>query len=592
MCTSSECSKIKEEQGIPQRYVSGPVSKDLEGIFLRTDDEAYHDAWEKLNCLYGQPFAIQRAFSERLADWPKIRSKDAIGLRNFSDLLSACENAMPHVKGLQILNDYQENQKLVQKLPDWVASRWNRQVTQALSQNQEFPDCKEFCAFVDYESGNFIDLPPAYTRDYIPVNRDHIPTCEVIVEKDDETFAVQTDLGWSIIRCSSLRLDLPKESSLCHRLVARELPPVTPTDVIRVLETDFKDINEEKMKVSQDDILFINKLKEGIHKNVYGHYEIPLPFKGRPVLPSNKQLTVARLDHLKRRMSKDERYKEQYKEFMSEIIQRGDAEEVNNCGKKGETWYLPHHGVFHPKKSKRLQVVFDCSASVCEFLKLIANKNSHLYPLGSEFVLKNFYVDDGVTSVEDAEKAIKLASDAKNLDFASELPLERALGIQWQRDLDCFKFNVKLQQQPATCRGILSTVASVYDPLGFIAPVLLNGKRILQEICKRGTGWDDSLSRELQLRAVHIEMLPDMSTDSFINALWRFIAIRDRCLMSVSECLQCVSSSWMFDRGLVSGSSLRGLLPQDHYSPLDHLSSLHFTLTILSLHHPSERHYL
>lgn len=46
---------------------------------------------------------------------------------------------------------------------------------------------------------------------------------------------------------------------------------------------------------------------------------------------------------------------------MSEIIQRGDAEEVNDCG-KGETWYLPHHCVFHPKKPNKLRVVFDCSA--------------------------------------------------------------------------------------------------------------------------------------------------------------------------------------------------------------------------------------
>lgn len=47
---------------------------------------------------------------------------------------------------------------------------------------------------------------------------------------------------------------------------------------------------------------------------------------------------------------------------MSEIIQRGDAEEVNDCGKEGETWYLPHHCVFHPKKPNKLRVVFDCSA--------------------------------------------------------------------------------------------------------------------------------------------------------------------------------------------------------------------------------------
>lgn len=77
------------------------------------------------------------------------------------------------------------------------------------------------------------------------------------------------------------------------------------------------------------------------------------------------------------------------------------------------------------------------------------------------------------------------------------MPLERALGIQRQKDLDCFQFKIKLQQQPATRRGILSTVASVYDPLGFVAAVLLNGKRILQEVCKCGIGWDDSLSTEL-----------------------------------------------------------------------------------------------
>lgn len=29
-----------------------------------------------------------------------------------------------------------------------------------------------------YSSGNCIDLPPAYTRECIPVNHSHIPTCE------------------------------------------------------------------------------------------------------------------------------------------------------------------------------------------------------------------------------------------------------------------------------------------------------------------------------------------------------------------------------------------------------------------------------
>ncbi|GAA6081879.1 uncharacterized protein LOC122883133 [Tachysurus ichikawai] len=111
-----------------KRYVDGPARKSLDGIFYRNDDEAYKDAWNKLNQRYGQPFAIQKAFREKLAKWPKIQPKDSEGFREFSDFLNACHQAMPHVKGLEILNDCDENQKLVCKLPDWAASRWNRDI--------------------------------------------------------------------------------------------------------------------------------------------------------------------------------------------------------------------------------------------------------------------------------------------------------------------------------------------------------------------------------------------------------------------------------------------------------------------------------
>ena len=57
-----------------------------------------------------------------------------------------------------------------------------------------------------------------------------------------------------------------------------------------------------------------------------------------------------------------------------------------------------------------------------------------------------------------------------------------------------------MKDQPPTRRGILSTVASVYDPLGFVAPFVLNGKRVLQEMCRQGTGWDDQLTDALRRR--------------------------------------------------------------------------------------------
>lgn len=44
---------------------------------------------------------------------------------------------------------------------------------------------------------------------------------------------------------------------------------------------------------------------------------------------------------------------------MKEVIGGGDAEEVYDEGRHGEKWYIPHHGVYHPKKPDKL---CDCSA--------------------------------------------------------------------------------------------------------------------------------------------------------------------------------------------------------------------------------------
>ena len=49
-------------------------------------------------------------------------------------------------------------------------------------------------------------------------------------------------------------------------------------------------------------------------------------------------------------------------------------------------------------------------------------------------------------------------------------------------------------------RGVLSTIASVYDPLGFLAPLVLRAKKILQEVCHKGISWDEPLPEELRPR--------------------------------------------------------------------------------------------
>ena len=70
----------------------------------------------------------------------------------------------------------------------------------------------------------------------------------------------------------------------------------------------------------------------------------------------------------------------------------------------------------------------------------------------------------------------------KNLDFTEDhLPIERTLGTQWCIESDSFQFRITLQDKPFTRRGILSTVSSIFDPFGFVAPLLLVGKRVLQD---------------------------------------------------------------------------------------------------------------
>lgn len=140
-----------------------------------------------------------------------------------------------------------------------------------------------------------------------------------------------TDLGWSIVGCSTPDLN-EQQSSLCHRVTVKELPSVTPIDVINVLESDFRDTEGVDKTFSQEDLMFLNKLEEGIRKNADGHLEMPLPFKKRPSLPDNKRLTEIRLNHLRRKFNKDEKYRRDYTAYMNEIRERLDVEEVSESG--------------------------------------------------------------------------------------------------------------------------------------------------------------------------------------------------------------------------------------------------------------------
>ena len=97
-----------------------------------------------------------------------------------------------------------------------------------------------------------------------------------------------------------------------------------------------------------------------------------------------------------------------------------------------------------------------------------------------------------LASVPESECAVSVIS----LDF-DELPVERALGVQWNVQEDVFSFRIVSRKKAATRRGILSDISSMYDPLGFAAPFILLANRLLQQLCKAKVGWDEEISTNM-----------------------------------------------------------------------------------------------
>jgi hypothetical protein len=95
---------------------------------LLDGDDAYTKAKEMLAKRFGDPFTVAASFRKALEEWKQIAPGDAIGLRKYSDFLVQCETAMEKVSSLDVLNDVQDNQKIISKLPKWLSNRWARLV--------------------------------------------------------------------------------------------------------------------------------------------------------------------------------------------------------------------------------------------------------------------------------------------------------------------------------------------------------------------------------------------------------------------------------------------------------------------------------
>ncbi|XP_056009145.1 uncharacterized protein LOC125668071 [Ostrea edulis] len=78
-------------------------------------------------------------------------------------------------------------------------------------------------------------------------------------------------------------------------------------------------------------------------------------------------------------------------------------------------------------------------------------------------------------------------------DIESDDTIHRSLGLCWSLKNDTFVFMVPTDEKPFTRRGLLSTVNSLFDPIGFISPITISGKILLRECTPEGVDWDEPL---------------------------------------------------------------------------------------------------
>lgn len=151
------------------------------------------------------------------------------------------------------------------------------------------------------------------------------------------------------------------------------------------------------------------------------------------------------------------------------------------------------------------------------------------FPQGYDCLTKGFYVDDCIYGADTVHEATQIQSQvilalksagfhlrkwsSNSLEILENVPesdretktlLEfdeksavKTLGVQWSpaHDIFCYHFSFP-EVQVFTKRNILSDIAKVFDPLGWISPCLVTAKLLIQELWANKNDWDEPISQD------------------------------------------------------------------------------------------------
>lgn len=180
-------------------------------------------------------------------------------------------------------------------------------------------------------------------------------------------------------------------------------------------------------------------------------------------------------------------------------------------------------------------------------LKQIAIENSTEYPIESEIISRDFYVDDLLTGNSDLGQLIRVRDNISKLllrygfylrkyqsnhpnlienlnnETSSEYIVAedstiKTLGVAWLPSRDVFEYKSHFEinnNDNHTKRSILSFIAKFFDPLGLLAPIIIKAKILIQRLWQLKIGWDESLP--LYINSEWTKILSDITKVKLIQ---------------------------------------------------------------------------
>ena len=139
----------------------------------------------------------------------------------------------------------------------------------------------------------------------------------------------------------------------------------------------------------------------------------------------------------------------------------------------------------------------DCMSGGDE-LEIVRNKQMQLKSMlrRAGFELHKWVVNDSSLLAEIQPQDRHLAD--RQIDF--DMPV-KALGLCWKPNQDCFYYKVEpLNQSSRTKRTILAEISKLFDPIGMLAPIIVEARSIMRSLWLAKVNWDESPDDELLKR--------------------------------------------------------------------------------------------